>query len=337
MSRNTYYQGPPSDHFDGERFFLRDAPPDKSAADLFRFMTRTRWDTWPTAVENPPHAPVLQRVDGDALRVTTIGHASHLLQTRGLNILIDPVWSRRASPFAFSGPKRVAAPGLALDDLPPLDVILITHNHYDHLDLATLDALRVKRPCPIITPLGNDTIIRRRSAAFDVRAYDWEDRVPLSQDVAITLLPCHHWSARGLGDRRMALWAAFLIETPDGPIYYVGDTAWRGAELFEAVPQRFGPPRLAVLPIGAYEPRWFMRDQHVEPSESVRIFQACQAHFALAHHWGTFQLTAEAIDNPPRRLAIALREAGIASDRFRVQSPGQAFDVPPLERVSSAL
>ena len=327
-SKNRYYQGPPSEHFDGERFFSRDAPSDKSAADLLKFLAGTRFESWPRVIDNPPPAPVLQRIDGAALRVTTIGHASHLIQTRGLNILVDPVWSLRASPFSFSGPKRVAAPGLAMNALPRLDAILITHNHYDHLDLATLDALRDKRPCPIIVPLGNDTIIRRKSSAFDVRAYDWGARVPLSADVAVTLVPCHHWSARWLGDRRMALWTAFLIETPDGPIYHIGDTAWRSPAIFEAIPDRFSPPRLAILPIGAYEPRWFMRDQHVEPSESVRIFQACQARFALGHHWGTFQLTAEAIDDPPERLAAALRAAGIAAERFRVQRPGQAFDVP---------
>jgi L-ascorbate metabolism protein UlaG (beta-lactamase superfamily) len=328
MARNRYYEGPVSDHFDGTRFFMPDAPADKSTGDLLRFLARTRYARWPRRVDNPPPSPVHRRVGGSALRVTTIGHASHLLQTRGLNILVDPVWSRRASPFAFAGPERVAPPGLPIDALPPLDAILITHNHYDHLDLATLETLRATNPCPIITPLGNDSIIRRRSAAFDVRAYDWGERVPLSAEVAVTLVPCHHWSARWLGDRRMALWAAFLIETPDGPIYHVGDTAWRGASLFEEIPRRFGAPRLAILPIGAYEPRWFMRDQHVEPSESVRVFTACQARIALAHHWGTFQLTAEAMEDPPARLAVALREAGIAPDRFRVQRPGQAFDVP---------
>ena len=137
-------------------------------------------------------------------------------------------------------------------------------------------------------------------------------------------------SARGLGDRRMALWAAYLIETPDGPIYHIGDTAWRDGEIFSDIPSRFGRPRLAIIPIGAYEPRWFMRDQHVEPAESVRIFEACRAHHALAHHWGTFRLTAEPIDEPPRKLTDALLAAGIAPDRFRVQSPGGVFDVPPI-------
>lgn len=328
MARNAYYRGPVSDHLDGTRFFIADSPVDKSAGHLFRLMVCTSFAAWPRGVANPPAPRPPGRLAGSALRVTTIGHASHLIQTRGLNILVDPVWSERASPFSFAGPKRVAAPGVPLDILPPLDAILVTHNHYDHLDLATLDALHLRGPCRIIVPLGNDTIIRRHNAELLVEAHDWGDRVPLSAEAAVTLVPCHHWSSRWLGDRRMALWTAFVIETPDGPVYHIGDTAYRDGAIFHEIPERFGRPRLAIIPIGAYAPRWFMRDQHVEPAESVRIFVASRAHFALAHHWGTFRLTAEPIDEPPTRLAAALREAGIAAERFRVQRPGQAFDVP---------
>lgn len=328
MTRNRYYQGPVSDHFDGTLFHGPGALADKSRADLLRLMFRTPFAAWPKHIENPPAAPLLQRVEGAGLRVTTIGHASHLIQTRGLNILVDPVWSERASPFSFAGPKRVRNPGIALEALPPIDVVLITHNHYDHLDLATLASLQARRPCRIIVPLGNDAILKRYDARLPVEAYDWGDRVTLTDDVAVNLVPSFHWSARWIGDRRMALWAAFVIETPDGAIYHIGDTAYRDPPIFRDIPARFGAPRLAILPIGAYEPRWFMRDQHVEPFESVAIFRDCQARFALAHHWGTFKLTAEPIDDPPLRLAKAMAEAGCPADRFRVQLPGEVFDVP---------
>nr|WP_158811671.1 MBL fold metallo-hydrolase [Beijerinckia sp. L45] len=330
MAQNPYYNGPASDHFDGTRFFLEGGAPDKSRGDLWRLM-RTPRAAWPAAVANPPSALPQDRVSGDALRVTSIGHASVLIQTRGLNILVDPVWSTRASPFRLFGPKRASAPGIAIGDLPKLDAILITHNHYDHLDLRTLDVLRRQNPCRIITALGNDTIIKRHDKRFAVEAYDWDDKVALSSDVTVTLVPTHHWSARWLNDRRMALWTGFVLETPDGPIYHIGDTAYPDGAIFRAIPQRFGRPRLAIIPIGAYEPRWFMKDAHVEPAESLRIFEDTQAHYALAHHWGTFQLTAEAIDDPPRRLAAALAASTIAPDRFRVQSPGSAFDVPVAE------
>jgi L-ascorbate metabolism protein UlaG (beta-lactamase superfamily) len=330
MAKNRYYQGPISDHFDGTRFFLSGGAPDKTRGDLLRFMTRTPHAEWPSNVPNPPPTPPVARVVGSALRVTSIGHASHLIQTRGLNLLVDPVWSQRASPFRFAGPKRCRPAGLALDALPPIDAILITHNHYDHLDGATLDALHAKAPCRIIAPLGNDTIIRRHNPKLPAEAYDWDKPIALSAEVTLTFVPSHHWSARWLGDRRMALWAALMIETPDGPIYHVGDTAYRDGAIFKAIPARFGRPRLAVLPIGAYEPRWFMRDHHVDPDESVRIFEDCEAHFALAHHWGTFRLTAEPIGDPPKRLQAALAAAGISPDRFRIQEPGLAFDVPTI-------
>ena len=204
MTRNKYYDGPETDHFDGALFHVPGAPPtDKTAGDLVR-LVRTPVARWPERIELTPRPPPPARVEG--LRVTSIGHASHLLQVAGLNLLIDPVWSQRASPFSFAGPRRVTPPGVALDALPRIDAVLITHNHYDHLDLPTLDLLRRRGVGRIIVPLGNDTILRRHDRALRAEAYDWNTRVALSPKVGLTLLPSYHWSARGLRDRRMALW-----------------------------------------------------------------------------------------------------------------------------------
>ncbi|HMN71214.1 MAG TPA: MBL fold metallo-hydrolase [Rhodoblastus sp.] len=329
MPRNPYYSGPSSDHFDGERFFLPGGgSTDKSRRDLLRWRFRARdLPAWPTDYPAPPPDRPPPRVHGGALRVTCVGHATFLIQTQGVNLLVDPVWSERASPLRFAGPKRVNAPGIAFDDLPPLDAILLTHNHYDHMDMATLTRLAHARPCPIVTPLGNDTILKTAIAGVDARAYDWGDAARIG-DVRVHLVPAQHWSARGLLDRRMALWCGFVIGTPAGKIYVCGDTGYGDGRLFRDIFLAHGAMRLALLPIGAYEPRWFMREQHVDPEEAVRIFQDVDAAHALGCHWGVFRLTDEAIDEPPKRLAVALERAGVAPERFRAARPGEVFEAP---------
>jgi L-ascorbate metabolism protein UlaG (beta-lactamase superfamily) len=326
MSR--YYNGPPSDHFDGERFFDPHGVPPRGRGDLFRWFidqrrrgTRAKWPAWAPSpfADRPP-----ERIEGAALRVAYIGHASFLIQTAGLNILLDPVWSKRASPFRFIGPQRVNDPGVAFADLPPIDVVLVSHGHYDHLDIATLSQLAAAHRPRVITPFGNDTIMRNRDPAVAAEGYDWQDRVDLG-GAAVTLVPTRHWSARSLSDRNMSLWASFVIEAPCGRIYFVGDSGYGAGRNFRDVRERHGSPKLAILPIGAYEPRWFMREQHMNPAEAVQAFIDCDAEFAVAHHYGTFQLTDEAIDAPVTALAEALQAAKISADRFRALRPGEVW------------
>jgi L-ascorbate metabolism protein UlaG (beta-lactamase superfamily) len=321
MSRMKTYAGPVSDHFDGERFFDPDGVPPKSLGDVLR------WQAWPEWAPSP-HADIPPaRVAGDRVRLSFVGHASWLIQTAGLNILIDPVWSARASPFGFAGPKRVNEPGIAFDKLPPIDAALVSHGHYDHLDIATLSRLAAKFSPRTITPLGNDVTMRSTDDAIKTESFDWHDRVELGNGVAVTLVPTRHWSARGLFDRNKALWASFVLETPVGKIYIVCDSGYGEGEHFRRVGQKHGPLRLAILPIGAYEPRWFMQDQHMNPSDAVKALADCGAEQALAHHHGTFQLTDEAIDAPVEALHATLDEANIPRERFGVLKPGQVFEL----------
>jgi L-ascorbate metabolism protein UlaG (beta-lactamase superfamily) len=327
MSR--YYVGPVSDHFDGERFFDPFGVPPRSRRDLLRWQlarrtSRAKWPAWapsPYADSPPP------RVEGASLRISYVGHASFLIQTASLNILLDPVWSKRVSPFRFVGPKRVNNPGIAFADLPPIDVVLVSHGHYDHLDLATLSRLTAAHRPRVITPLGNDAIMRNQDPAIAAEAYDWDDRIDIGPGVKVTLVPTRHWSARNLSDRNMSLWASFVIEAAGGPIYFVADSGYGEGRFFRRPRQSHGPLRLAMLPIGAYEPRWFMRDQHMNPAEAVQAFIDCGAEFALGHHYGTFQLTDEAIDAPLLALDDALKAAGIAAERFRTLRPGQVWQL----------
>jgi L-ascorbate metabolism protein UlaG (beta-lactamase superfamily) len=233
----------------------------------------------------------------------------------------------RASPFRFAGPKRVNAPGIGFDDLPPIDVALVSHGHYDHLDMATLSKLAAKFSPRIITPLGNDAAMRRANPKIRAEAFDWHHRAELGGGSAVTLVPTRHWSARGLFDRNRSLWASFVLETAAGKIYIVCDSGYGDGKHFRTVREAHGPLRLAILPIGAYEPRWFMREQHVDPFDAVKALADCGAERALAHHHGTFQLTDEAIDAPLNALVAALEQANIPPERFVALRPGQVLEI----------
>jgi L-ascorbate metabolism protein UlaG (beta-lactamase superfamily) len=323
---NPYYDGPESGHFDGLRFHLGPNTREKTRMDLLAWRFGGGRAEWPDAFPSPHRDAPPARVAGDGLRVSYVGHASVLIQTHGVNLLVDPVWSERASPVAFAGPKRVNEPGVAFEDLPPIDAVLVSHNHYDHLDVATLSALAGGRAKRFITPLGNDAIMRDYDPAIRAEAYDWGARVEVGRGVFVRFEPCYHWSARGVLDRRMALWAAFVIETPSGAIYHVADTGFGDGAFFNQMRAKYGGFRLAILPIGAYAPRWFMRDQHVDPDEALQIMQIVGAERAMAHHWGTFQLTDEPIDEPPQKLRVALDRRGVAHDRFAIVRPGQVLE-----------
>ena len=322
-----YYDGPLSDHFDGIHFFDQHGSQPKKLSDLLWWYTHRGATKWPEWAPSPYSDRPPRRVDGGALRVSFVGHATLLIQTAGVNILTDPVWSMRASPVSFAGPKRVNDPGVPFDALPPIDVVLVSHCHYDHLDVATLSALATPHRPRVVTPLGNDTIMRGHDTAIAAEARDWHERVEIGPGIAITPVPMRHWSARGLLDRNKALWAAFVIETPHGKIYFVADSGYGDGHHFRAAREHYGPLRLAILPIGAYEPRWFMRDQHMNPAEAVRAFADSGAELALAHHFGTFHLTDESIDAPLTALTAALEKAGIAPQRFRALQPGEVWEI----------
>jgi L-ascorbate metabolism protein UlaG (beta-lactamase superfamily) len=329
---NRYYKGPKSDHFDGTVFFNPHGVPPKPITDLLKWQILSERAPWPQEWPSP-FAPAIpdQRVEGDALRLTMVGHASMLIQIAGMNVLTDPVWAERCSPFSWAGPKRVNPHGIALDDLPPIDLVLLSHNHYDHLDMEALRRIHTRYGARIVTPLGNDAILKEEMPGLDVVAGDWGDVFDIGP-LRVHIEPAHHWSARGMGDRRMALWGAFVIEGPAGRIYHIGDTGFHQGRNYKAAAEKHGGFRLAILPIGAFEPRWFMEAQHQDPDEAVQGMQLCWAEFAAGHHWATFHLTNEAIDEPRVRLEKALDREGIARERFRPMLPGEVWDIPPSSR-----
>jgi len=321
---NRYYQGPRSDHFDGERFFHLGLPSsDKSLLDLLRWKVPGKRTAWPKTV--PARSGVHPSAHVDGTCITAIGHASLLIQVAQTNLLLDPVWAKRASPLGRVGPVRHNPPAVAFEDLPPIDSVLVTHNHYDHLDLRAIKRLwDVHRPM-IISPLGNDRVIRNAAAEVEVKTGDWWDSFLLPHGVRATIVPSYHWSARQLGDRRMALWGGFVLETPVGVIYCAGDTGYRDGKIFREIRERFGPPAVAILPIGAYAPRWFMQTQHVNPEEAVQIALDCGAREVLGIHWGTFPLTDEPYGEPQERFSAAARSAFLDEATIVALRPGDTW------------
>lgn len=327
-SHNPYYSGPVSDHFDGLNFYNPGGHPPKGFVDLIKWQLGGGRKKWPRNYPSPYSDTPPSRVGSNTIRVSYVGHASVLIQTGQLNILTDPVWSDRASPVKWAGPKRVNPPGIALEKLPPIDIVLLSHNHYDHLDIDTLVKLKAAHKPLIVTPLGNDVILKNHDPSFDVQVGDWGDVLQLDQGARISFEPAHHWSARGTADRRNALWSAFVVEIGSAKIYHVGDTGFHDGKNYRSVVEKHGGFDLAILPFGAYEPRDFMKHQHQNPDEAVQGHLLCKARYTLGHHWGTFQLTDESIEDQLDALAAARQEHGVAEEDFRALQPGQIWEIP---------
>ena len=310
-----HYHGPASDHFDGERFHNRE--PSAHGSFLKWQMTRER-GFWPSWVDSPAGPPPPRRAGNGALRVTFVNHATLLIQMDGLNVLTDPIWSDRTSPLSFAGPKRHRAPGIRFDDLPPIDVVLVSHNHYDHLDVRTLQRLQMRDRPRIVTPLGNGALMRRHGIEGAVEL-DWWQR-----DGRVTLVPARHFCSRGLSDRDRNLWGGFAISGAGGNVYFAGDTGW-GAH-FAEIGARFAPLRAALLPIGAYLPRWFMSPVHIDPQQAVDAHLALGARTSIPMHYGTFALGDDGIDDPLRELQSAL--ASKRNANFVILEQGEGRELP---------
>jgi L-ascorbate metabolism protein UlaG (beta-lactamase superfamily) len=280
----------------------------------------TRRAQWPARVAVQPRRPPRPERNGEIV-VTFIGHATFLIQTAAANILTDPVYSERASPFTRVGPRRVRQPGVAFDDLPDISVVLLSHNHYDHCDLRTLRALDRRFHPLVVTPLNNGSLVGS-AGIRRIREADWWQDAP-GAALPILVTPAQHFSARGPFDRNRALWSGFIVAAGDRRIFFAGDSGY--GPHFREIRERVGPIDIALLPIGAYEPRWFMQDIHMTPAEAVQAHLDLAARQTIAMHFGTFQLTPEGIDEPIVALEKALRESDVARERFRTLDVGESL------------
>lgn len=321
---------PVSDHCDGARFFN---PPGRLQARGFSQLPRWWWQRlvqgqgapWPRTVP-PPLKPVWpDPVPAGRIAVTFIGHSTFLLQLPGLNILTDPIFAPRAGPLGWLGPKRIRPAALRLGELPRIDVVLVSHNHYDHLDLAALRRLAREHRPRIVTTLGNKAWLEARGVGRVTELDWWQSHQP-GPGPEIICLPAQHFAARSPWDKGRTLWGGFMLRTSAGLVCFAGDTGW--APHFAEIKTRLGPPALALLPIGAYEPRWFMEAVHMNPDEAVRAHLALGARQSLGMHFGTFQLTDEAIDAPVQGLAKARTVHGVPEGAFTTLNFGETRLLP---------
>lgn len=315
-----------SPHFDGTRFSNPGHVKTSSVPGYLWQRLTNAPKAWPDRVAVTQTVP-LSAVNDGSCRVTMIGHATVLIQVAGLNILTDPVWSERASPVAFAGPKRVTMPGVALTALPHIHVVLISHNHYDHLDVLTLRQLDAWSRPRVIVPLGNLSLVANNMPNSSVSEHDWGAIVPLAGSTTVHLEPMLHGSGRSPLDQQHTLWSAFVIKAGGRMIYHVGDSAYGDGKLFRETGGKYGGFDLAILPIGAYEPVSFMGDSHMTPADAVKVKSYVKARRAFAHHFGTFQLGFEAYDAPVKALSAALSEARVDPSDFQANAPGQSLTI----------
>lgn len=293
----------------------------KRRRSVLRLMLGGDGARWPRRVTDAPQPPPAPPPEGH-VAVTAIGHASFCIAIAGGPVLLtDPVWSRRASPFRLIGPRRARPPGQPLDALPRSDAVLVSHNHYDHCDLATLRRLAALGAPEVVTGLGNAALIRRSGLAR-VTELDWWQDHALPGGHRITYLPMRHGSARSLRDSCRALWGGFAVQAANGArVFFCGDSAW--GPHFAEIGERLGPFDAALVPIGAYDPRWFMSSVHMNPEEAMEAHRALRARTSIAMHFGVFKLTREPIDEPATRLLALRGEAD-----FRIPAFGETIAVP---------
>jgi L-ascorbate metabolism protein UlaG (beta-lactamase superfamily) len=323
------YKGPKSDHFNGTRFHnqVRSAG-DKGFWDLVRWMStrkQGKWKDFTPAAFGPAPPP---RVGAGKLRVTLVNHSTVLIQTTGLNILTDPIWSKRASPVGWAGPKRRRPPGIRFADLPKIDLVLISHNHYDHLDVPTLKRLSKRDGPQVFAGLGNRKLLRKHKIRR-ARDLDWWDQVEVGDRTRITFVPAQHFSGRGLCDRNKTLWGGFVIEAGGTKIYFAGDSGF--GPHFKQIADRFDYFDLALLPIGAFRPRWFMSAMHISPEEAVSVHFLINARHSVGIHYGTFPLADDAQREPIERLERMLKQVDMKGSAFWVLPFGKGRWVPLTE------
>lgn len=314
------HKGEKSGHFNGVQFENKNQVKAKGIKDLIKWTMNRDKGPW-YEISDVKQFEVSNDRPDSTVRIYYINHNTFLIQADGLNILTDPVWSKRASPFSWAGPKRMRPPGIKFEDLPPIDLVLISHNHYDHLDISTIKRLNFKYQPAIITPLGVSHYLNNQGVRNSMDM-DWWDIHELTGTVSIHCVPAQHFSGRGLFDRDQTLWAGYIIQLFDQYIYFAGDTGY--SDYFKQIGKRFSPIKAALLPIGAYLPRWFMSPVHTSPEDAVMAHIYLKAEKSIGMHYGTFPLGDDGMKQPEIDLKKAKEK--YKSENFVILNEGSYMD-----------
>jgi L-ascorbate metabolism protein UlaG (beta-lactamase superfamily) len=329
-STRPLYYGPITDHFDGKKFHNYD--PSKGVFSLQDIMKWQYYEfrddikkLWPKYLDDVVEAKVEERVYGEKIKVTFVNHATFLIQANGINYLTDPLFSERVSPLTWAGPKRYRKSGINITNLPPIDYIILSHDHYDHCDIDALYYIQQKFGSKILSGLGMSKFLS--ISGIKSEDMDWWDEYIIHEKVKVNFVPAIHWSGRyGLVGNNRTLWGGFVISTGKEQIYFSGDTAFSG-DVFKKIADKFHNLKIALIPIGAYEPRWFMKTHHINPEEAVAIHKILGVKTSIAAHFGSFALSAEGEGKPEQDLRSAMRKAKIGMDRFLILKHGEVFEL----------
>lgn len=312
------HQGPATDNFNGKTFVNPRGVKSKGLLDVVRWMSQRKQGEWRAQMHLPPGEKPLEFVES-GLHITFVNHSTFLIQVDGMNILTDPVWSERTSPFTFAGPKRMRPPGIRLEDLPFIHLVLLSHNHYDHLDIETVRYLARKYNPKFILPLGVGGFFKKEGLN-NYEELNWWQEAGINDSLQVQSVPAQHFSGRGTFDRDATLWCGFVVKRSLGNLYYAGDTGYNDST-FREIGERC-LPRVAIIPIGAYQPQWFMSPIHCSPEEAVKIHLDLKASKSIATHFGTFPLADDGYTDPVTDLEKALKKLAVDSGAFVVLKEG---------------
>lgn len=315
------YKGDKSDHFDGKKFINLGDVKANGLGDALKWARTRKPQPWTEVTNATVGETPADKID-DGIKITFVNHSTFLIQMEGINILTDPVWSERTSPVQFAGPKRMRPPGIEFNELPEIDIIVISHNHYDHLDKHTMQQLIKKYDPKILTPLGVGEYVKSIGSKH-VHDLDWWQEVNLQDSVRIACVPAQHFSGRGLFDRDATLWCGYVFITPGRNVYFAGDSGY--GDFFKEIRKRYGSMNISMIPIGAYLPRWFMSPIHISPDEAVMVHEDVGSGVSIAMHFGTFHLADDGQDQPIVDLEKAMADAGLSEGEFVHLGEGESY------------